>query len=72
VSGFSLNANDRYWPVADTQGHEMMVVRAAASDPKRTFGLELPEISLNGRNRLPFQPVNATLYSEVITLRKRL
>jgi hypothetical protein len=33
VLGFLCLANDRYWPVADTQIHEIMVVREAASDP---------------------------------------
>jgi hypothetical protein len=38
---FLCLANDSFWPVADTQVHEIMVVRAAASDSKRTIASQL-------------------------------
>jgi hypothetical protein len=34
---FLCLANDSFWPVGDAHCHEIMTVRAAASDPKRTF-----------------------------------
>jgi hypothetical protein len=47
--------NVRYWPVADTQIQEIMVVRAAASDPKRTFTEQQYCRKLKGCKRLRFQ-----------------
>jgi hypothetical protein len=29
--------NYRFWPIGDTLGPEIMFIRAAASDPKRTY-----------------------------------
>jgi hypothetical protein len=34
--GFLCLTNVRYWPVAATQAHEIVAVRAAAIAPKRT------------------------------------
>jgi hypothetical protein len=41
--------NDRFWPIGDAQVDEIIAVRAAASDPKRTFrvgevGPQLPKL----------------------------
>jgi hypothetical protein len=38
--------NDRYWPIADAQVHEIMAVRAAASDPKRTVEQSIVNVAV--------------------------
>jgi hypothetical protein len=39
VLGFLCLLNDRFWPLGDVQVHEIMAVRAAAIDPKRTVSV---------------------------------
>jgi hypothetical protein len=34
---FLYAMNVRYWPIGDAQVDEILAVRAAANDPKRTF-----------------------------------